>query len=541
MQNNNLWKPFVLTLLVVSALLALFYLPRFSVLGHDMRRVNLLSDIQRRTDDGRILAEVYADSVDGIVEETFDSASVKVEHIAYVDSVPEGMTAIEDFGATDADTDYAARTMDHFYEALSSASERPVRIAYFGDSYIEGDILTAHLRDMLQSRYGGSGVGFVDISSITAGFRTTVGAKSSGWVSHNANDVKGTGFRKDLQGVNGRYYIPSGNATVELRCTPGKIGQHLAKVDKATVYFTSGPGMELLASINSDPLSPLLSEGGEPTIVEETHKVRTMHIDTVRIDPVPASSADGTDAEGVNHEDLATASPTYRYDTVYSEKDVSVRVGEQELGNVEHKSITGNISRFSMQVHKGEGSRFYGVALDGTHGISLDNFSMRGSNGWYIADIPESTLRSFAHQRPYDLIILHFGLNVANVKQRDYSGYSKRMANSIRHLRKCYPNASILVISVADRDEKGPDGTMQTMTGIRELVGYQRKMAADTHVAFWNLYEAMGGNGSLADLVEHHQANLDYTHINFSGGKRLASLLYDVLLNGKENYDNRYR
>ena len=67
MQNNNLWNPFVLPLLVVSALLALFYLPRFSVLGHDMRRVNLLSDIQRRTDDGRILAEVYADSVDGIV------------------------------------------------------------------------------------------------------------------------------------------------------------------------------------------------------------------------------------------------------------------------------------------------------------------------------------------------------------------------------------------------------------------------------------------------------------------------------------------
>jgi hypothetical protein len=60
-------------------------------------------------------------------------------------------------------------------------------------------------------------------------------------------------------------------------------------------------------------------------------------------------------------------------------------------------------------------------------------------------------------------------------------------------------------------------------------------------VAFWNLYEAMGGDGSLAKMTEKKQANLDYTHINFAGGRHLAELMFDVLMNGKSNYDNRVR
>ncbi len=33
--------------------------------------------------------------------------------------------------------------------------KRPVRIAYFGDSFIEADIFTADLREMLQQEFGG--------------------------------------------------------------------------------------------------------------------------------------------------------------------------------------------------------------------------------------------------------------------------------------------------------------------------------------------------------------------------------------------------
>ena len=516
--RHNTWKPFVLTLLVVAALLALFYVPRFSWFGHEMRRVNLLSDVQRVGADGRTLAELYADSVDGVVTQQFDSAAVEVKSVAYVDSVPEGMTAIEDFGD---DTD--VRMMDHFYAALSETDTRLVRIAYFGDSYIEGDILTAHLRDKLQAVFGGCGVGFVDIDSETAGFRTTVGAKAKGWIAHNANDERSRGFKDALQGINGRYYIPSGPATMELRCTPGKMGARLGKAEVATVYYTAGDGMQLLAAINGEELQPLASQSGTPDVTEEVHTVEDMRIDTLY-----TVLPDSLNPTGV-----------YTLDTIYTEREVIVQTGEQEQGSIVHKTLHGNISRFKLSVSSGESSRFYGVALDAKAGIALDNYSMRASNGWKLADIPQETLKAFQQQRPYDLIVLQYGLNVANNKQVDYSWYVHRMKQSIEHLKAAFPHTSILVVSVGDRDEKGDDGQFHTMRGIRELTKYQRKMAADSHVAFWNLYEAMGGDGSLSAMVEKRQANLDYTHINFAGGRHLAALLFDVLMNGKENYDKR--
>ena len=143
--------------------------------------------------------------------------------------------------------------------------------------------------------------------------------------------------------------------------------------------------------------------------------------------------------------------------------------------------------------------------------------------------------------RPYDLIILHFGLNVASEKQKDYSAYVKQLGKVVEHLKAAYPHASILIVSMGDRDARGADGQMHTMGGVKEMVSYERKMASDHRVAFWNLYEAMGGDGSLARMTAKKQANLDYTHINFAGGRYLAGLLFDVLMNGKTNYDQRTR
>ena len=511
-------KPFLLTLLVVLSLLALFYVPRFSLFDHEMRRVNLLSDIQQVGDDGRVLAEVRADSAEGYVQQQLDTAAVEIKHVAHVDSVPEGMTAIEDFSL-----DAANRTMDPFYAALSEAHSRPVRIAYFGDSYIEGDILTAHLRDQLQTVFGGCGVGFVDIDSETAGFRTTVTAKAKGWTAHNANDERSRGFKPALQGINGRYYIPAGPATMELRCTQRKTLTHLASAEVATVYYTAGDGVQILAALGDEALQPIYTKEGTPEITEEVHTVKTMHIDTVYTLQPDSQNPGGE----------------YTLDTTYTEHEVTTRTGQQTMGSITHQSLSGNITRFRLSVTSGESSRFYGVALDGKTGITLDNYSMRASNGWLLKDIPQETLKAFQQQRPYDLIVLQYGLNVANHKQVDYGWYVKRMKQSIQHLQEAFPGVSILLVSVGDRDEKGADGQYHTMRGIQELVQFQRKMASDTHIAIWNLYEAMGGDGSLAAMVEKHQANLDYTHINFSGGKKLARLLYDVLMNGKENYDKR--
>lgn len=122
--------------------------------------------------------------------------------------------------------------------------------------------------------------------------------------------------------------------------------------------------------------------------------------------------------------------------------------------------------------------------MDGKKGIILDNFSLRGSSGLSLRGIPQQMLRQFNEQRPYDLIILEYGLNVATERGRNYDNYQKGLLTSIEHLKNCFPQASILLLSVGDRDYKTEDGELRTMPGVKNLIRYQQNIAAESGIAF---------------------------------------------------------
>lgn len=50
-----------------------------------------------------------------------------------------------------------------FFDALDSAMVRPTRIVHYGDSQLEEDRITNNVREQLQERFGGSGVGLVPL------------------------------------------------------------------------------------------------------------------------------------------------------------------------------------------------------------------------------------------------------------------------------------------------------------------------------------------------------------------------------------------
>ncbi len=115
------------------------------------------------------------------------------------------------------------------------------------------------------------------------------------------------------------------------------------------------------------------------------------------------------------------------------------------------------------------------------------------------------------------------------------------MLKTIKYLQEAFPNSGFLLVGVGDRGYKSESGEIKTMPGVKNLVAYQQQIAAEAHIAFWNLFEAMGGEGSMAELVHSKpsKANYDYTHINFKGGQYLSHFLYDALVEGKYNYDKR--
>ena len=141
------------------------------------------------------------------------------------------------------------RGMTRFYQALDELAKapRPVRIAYFGDSFIEADILTADLREMLQQKYGGCGVGFVTITSMTSGFRPTVRHSFSGWQSHSVMDS--VFFDRSKLGVSGHYFIPNTGAYVELRGQKN-YASRLDTCQRASIFFYNRGTTTLSVRVN---------------------------------------------------------------------------------------------------------------------------------------------------------------------------------------------------------------------------------------------------------------------------------------------------
>ncbi len=448
MERNSLKKTGLLVFLVVGALLLLRLLPVLTVGGHVLRRVDMLGDLRFTSPPAE-----EADTLPPLPKP------------AFVDTCRAGMTCIEDY------SDSAMHGMTNFYRALDELKERPrpVRIAYFGDSFIEADILTADLREMLQKRFGGCGVGFVTITSMTSGFRPTVHHAFGGWASHSIMDS--VFFDRSKQGVSGHYFVPRAGAYVELR-GQNRYASLLDTCQRASLFF-----------LNKDRL----------TVSARINRGETL---------------------------TRTFTPT---------------------GGLQEMTVEGCIGSVRWTVEKADSTLFYGLAMDGTEGISLDNFSLRGSSGLSLRSVPAWMMRAFNEQRPYDLIILQYGLNVATERGRNYDKYVAGMQTTLNHLKEAFPKAGILIVSVGDRDYRTQDGDLRTMPGIKNLVRCQQHLAADEAVAFWNMFEAMGGEGSMAKMVhaKPSMGNYDYTHINFRGGRHLAGLLYEALMYGKEQYDRR--
>ena len=203
----------------------------------------------------------------------------------------------------------------------------------------------------------------------------------------------------------------------------------------------------------------------------------------------------------------------------------------QGHGQVEALHVDGPMSEVTFTL--GGRATCYGVALEDRQGVILDNFSLRGSSGTPLAAISPAHLHQLSEVRPYDLIVLQFGLNVASKKQLKYDYYIRQMKKVIANFKTAFPKAGILVVSIGDREDR-INGQLCTMPGVKALINYQQMMAMEEGIAFWNLYEAMGGEGAMRRMADARpaEAGRDYTHINRRGGKRIAGILFKALVHG---------
>lgn len=247
--DNNINKTFILTLLILCGLLAMYFIPEIPLWdGKASRQVNLLSDIMENEDSAKI-KELEAKM----------EAALNIE-----DSVPEGVVPIIDF----VDDSTKVRQMDNFYAKLDALAKdttgtaEPVRIAIYGDSYIQGDIMVEHLRDLLQDKFGGGGVGAVNIACAHPGFRASVLQHSNGLTEYDMNNKE---FKADRQGLSCSYTYGNGSATYRTTDQTAFGIKHNGKAEHAIVYFTPRGGATVSAAVNGGAMQQIY-KGTSPEV-----------------------------------------------------------------------------------------------------------------------------------------------------------------------------------------------------------------------------------------------------------------------------------
>lgn len=353
--------------------------------------------------------------------------------------------------------------LSHFFNELNNSKNRIVRIAHYGDSAIEGDLITADIRQEFQRKYGGEGVGFLGLTSQDTKFRETTSQRfSNNWETAS---IYSSNPKNLPVGISGEIFIPKGNSWVEFETN--RRYRTVKNFTKFRLFYSHAKPSEVKYIVDD-------SKSG-----------------TIKLRPGD-----------------------------------SIQEAVVDIGK--------NSSKVRFEFTN-EQAYFYGTSLEGGNGVYMDNFPLRGNSGVDLRNIPSGILKDFSKYLDYDLIILEFGLNAAGSITSKYDWYEREMVEVVKHMKTAFPKASILMISAHDKSvRKGSQ--FVTDPAVVKLLKSQFVIAKNANVAFWNLFEAMGGLNAMPKWVDANPplAFKDYTHFNGQGAEKVANKLFEALMDAKK-------
>ena len=358
-----------------------------------------------------------------------------------------------------------------FYAALDSASSKPVRVVHYGDSQIEEDRITNILREKWQKQYGGGGVGLIPLHQTIPTRTIRQKLAINGVVQTTQKGPK--------------RYIVYGPKSMRLTDSDdyGVMGQ-VAVMDSTLV-----PGSDSVV-LHVEPLD----------------KKRKPHnyFNRVRV------LTDSVEGYILAQDTMLNPIPDTRHPLLYTLPDSTTK----------------------CEIHLQGKGNVYGVSLETPMGVIVDNIPMRGCSGNIFTKIDSVQLSDFYRESNTRLIILQFGGNMIPQTENPstISGYVRStMRQQVRYLRTCAPEASILFIGPSDMSTN-IDGEMVTYPLVPYMDRLLKKMAQEEGIAYWSMYEAMGGKDSMVRWVENGLAGSDYVHFTRAGANNIGKKLYNWLM-----------
>lgn len=392
------------------------------------------------------------------------------------------VTKIPDFKKIDTSKvqriDYPKDKNTFIQQLRENLTTGSCRIIHYGDSQLEGDRISGYLRNRLQGIYGGSGPGFVPIVQVYQQISANV-TPSENWTRYAYFDPTQTKFPHKKYGA----FSSMSRFTPAYEIVDSLLLDSL-KVTKATITI----GI------------PTKSYG----LLRTFNKIGLHYGNAV----APTSIKVFNDGVQIKNETLIADGNYHKFGI----------------------DLPATPSNLEIELESKISPDFYGLTLDGNSGISLDNVAMRGSSGTIFAGTNGTNFQQMYQQLQPKLLIFQYGGNSVpylkdSLEVIEYAGYLK---NHIKWVQRKSNNASVIFIGPSDMTTT-ENGQMKTYALLPYLNETLQKVCTDNGIAFWSMYDAMGGKNSMAHWVDQNLAANDYTHFSPSGTRVISELFFLAL------------
>jgi hypothetical protein len=366
-----------------------------------------------------------------------------------------------------------------FFRQLSNLKEdnKLIRILHYGDSQIEGDRITSYLRNQLQIQFGGNGTGLFPLIATNPSSMSYVYQTSDNWMKYSP--FQSTSPELHFNKYGALISFAKMNESSGIKEMEGWI-----KLQHTNLPYSLTGNFQVCRIFYGFNKSPM--------IIELDQKKQLL------------------DAE------LYEASSCLK---------------------VAQWIVHWPVNDLTVLIRTNDSPCIFGIALDGINGIAVDNIPLRGSSGLEFTKMDMPFLHDFYKLLNVKLLLLQFGVNIVPFVTDNYDYYKRDFIQQLRLLKLYNPDISIIVIGVSDVSRIGKNG-YESYPNIEKIRDAQKSAAFETGCAFWDSFEAMGGNNSMPSWVFANPplAQKDFIHFNATGAKIIGEMFYRSFMKEYKGY-----
>jgi lysophospholipase L1-like esterase len=377
--------------------------------------------------------------------------------------------------------DPTGHALDAFYTQLAAtAAKQPgavTRILHYGDSVITSDYISGTLRRRMQARYGDAGHGFILVANPWEWYfhNDVVHYAGEGW---NANRITGP-FTNDRQyGLGGVTFHGQGGAIATFGAADkGDYGRAVSRFD---VYYLAQPG------------------GGDFEV----------------------QSGDKTERVSTRAETKSSKVHSFRVE------DGPRKMRLRAVGG-------GDVRLFGVVLERDVHDVPGAPPAPGAVGVVYDALGANGAQSLLWVPMDDGHWREQMTLRKPSLVVLQFGTNESEAPVFSEASYERTLTTVLLKVKAAAQGASVMLAAPLDRGERSA-GVVKTKKIIPKIVASQKKVALANGCAFWNTYEAMGGEGTIGRWLKAKPAlaSSDLTHPTPAGAEAIGVLFEKAIVAG---------